>query len=104
MDQDASGPKEPSLLVMDLTSDALRLPAISLAKLGRTEQPALVDGVKRGVRKEVQGARDAQVDAMVLEPLAIEGTQVDRDRFCAKLVQQTTHPRLEFGRSLSGDR
>ncbi len=65
-------------------------------ELRRAEQTALVNRIERGVRKEVERARDPEVDAMVLENLAFEVADVDRHRLGAERDKQPAHPRLEL--------
>ena len=89
MDQDAVRLENPSLLTRDLGLHALVIASARVRppELGRAEQPAVLNAVERDVRQEVERARPAEIDAMVLEQLAVEIAAVERDRLRAKLQQ-----------------
>src|SRR4030081_1420532 len=97
MDQHAVRLQKAPLLARDLGLHAFVIaPArVRLPELRRPEEPAVLYTVERGVRQEVEGARLTGVDAMMLEPLPLEISAVDRDRFGAEPQQQSREPRLE---------
>ena len=97
MDQNTLRLQHALLLPCDLSFHALVIAAagIGLPKLRGAEQPAVLHSVKRCVRQEVERATPAKIDTVVLERLAGEVAAIERDRFGAKLEQQSREPRLE---------
>ena len=87
VDEDAARPQEAPLLAMDLATDAFAGAPVRSAKLGRAEETALVDGVERSGREEVEGAGDTQVDPMMLERLVGEVSDVEPDRVRPELQE-----------------
>src|SRR5688572_29772431 len=74
---------------------AVSLTRVCLAELRRSEQPAVLHAVERRDGQEVQRTGFAEIDAMVLEALAVEIAKVERDRLGAELEQEPREPRLE---------
>src|SRR5947209_19153048 len=64
-------------------------------ELRRAEEPAVLHAVERRVWQEVQVTRSSEVDAVVLEGLALEIAEVDRDRLGTELDEQPREPGLE---------
>ena len=89
---------------MDLATDALGVAPMRGSELGRAEEAALMDGVERSGREEVEGAGDTQVDPVMHERLAGEVSDVDPDRPRPELHQQPAHPWLELRRPFARDR
>ena len=100
MDEGPAGPQEAAFLAVDLATNAFGGGPVPGPEFGRTKESALMDGIERSGWQEVEGARDSQVDPMMLERLAGKVSDVEPDRVRPELQEQPTHPRLELrGRS-----
>src|SRR6266849_3932867 len=68
---------------------------VRLPELRRSEEAAVLHAIERRVGQEVERAGPPEIDTVMLEPLALEVTRVERDRFRAELQRQAREPRLE---------
>lgn len=103
MDDKAVRFQNASLLARDLGLDTPMIaPArVRLAELRRTEEAAVLHAVERCVGQEVERTGPAQVDAVVLEALALEIATVKCDRLGTELDEQPSEPRFEHRGPLS---
>jgi len=103
VDEDAVRLQHAPLLARDLGSDSIviALPRICLPELGRSEEATVLHPVERRVSEEVERAGLAEVDAVMLERLAVEIAAVERDRLGAELERQPREPRLEESGALA---